>query len=186
MKRILFLVAIVALVLSSQAYAWTQYEAINEVSSTFAMRPVGAKCYAREEPDSPWGYGAWGYVNTPLRTQGFSHLDERLCAGALAVNDETLPTWQRALGVLVVVHEAYHLRRWSAAGSEAKVECKTIRHWKVAARMFGATEETVEDLWPSALASHYRLTTYQDFMGEQPYYDPTCKVPPLMDLGEEQ
>jgi hypothetical protein len=33
-------------------------------------------------------------------------LHPKLCAGALAVGDATLPAWQRATGVLVLVHES--------------------------------------------------------------------------------
>jgi len=183
MKRILVLLALFVLVpATAVARPETTSDArLDAVASTFAMRRVGMKCYRQEEPDSPWGYGAWGYVIKPLGKQKFGHLDVDVCEGALRINDETLPGWQRAIGSLVLIHESYHLRRWSGAASEAKTECKAIRHWKVGARMLGATEETVEDLWGEALASHYRLAEYTDWMdGSRPYYDPTCEVPPLI------
>jgi len=161
---------------------WTS-PVLADVSSWLAQRDVGVKCYAFAEPDSPWGHDAWGYVRKPLGKSRLTHLDERLCLGALDVNGE-LPAWQRALGVIVLTHEAYHLRRWGAAGDEAKVECRAIRHWKVVARRLGATEETVAELWPAALASHYELASYRDWLGERPYDDPSCDVPPLVELDE--
>lgn len=49
-----------------------------------------------------------------------------ICAGAVNVADDQLPAWQRALGTLVLVHEAFHLRHWRFRRDEAKVECQAI------------------------------------------------------------
>jgi hypothetical protein len=174
----------VALLSGGPVQASTRSKQLDAVTTWLAMRPVGVKCYGRDEKDAPWSYGAWGYVVKPVGQSKFAHLDVQICAGALDVNGD-LPAWQRALGVSVVTHESYHLRRWGAAGNEAKVECQAIRHWKVVARRLGATEETVTELWPSALAAHYELAEFQNWMtGERPYYDPDCEVPPLFALDE--
>lgn len=176
MKRLLLVILGWAL-LSAPAYAYTTDQRLDQFASIFAMREVEVYCYDKLEAGSPYLEGAWGYVYIPLARQTAAHLDGRLCEGALRVNDTSLPRWQRTLGVAVIVHESYHLRRWGAAGNEAKVQCKTIRNFKVAARLLGATEETVEDLWPMALAVHYRLAGYRDWTGRRPYYDPKCQVP---------
>jgi hypothetical protein len=40
----------------------------------------------------------------------FSVIHPLLCAGAAAVTDTAVPAWQRATGVVVLVHESFHLR----------------------------------------------------------------------------
>jgi hypothetical protein len=35
-------------------------------------------------------------------------LHPKLCAGAAAISDGALPAWERAVGALTLVHEAYH------------------------------------------------------------------------------
>jgi hypothetical protein len=178
----LALAALAFLLFAPLASSRTTYPSLNAVASTFAMRPVSVLCYGADEPGSPYDLGAWGYVRKPLRKAHRAHLDADLCDGALDINGADTEVWQRALGVLVLVHESYHLRRWGAAGDEAKVECKAIRHVKVGARMLGASESTVEELWPFALASHYRLAEFRVWLtDERPYYDPDCDVPPLFD-----
>ncbi len=56
-------------------------------------------------------------------------LHPNLCAGAPAVADPTVPAWERATGVLVLVHEAYHLRRWKwrRNGSRSSVSDSPVR-----------------------------------------------------------
>ncbi len=143
------------------------------------MRPVVAKCYAPGEANSPDSLGAWGFVYQPIGQQKDMHLDPLVCQGALSVNDPLVPAWQRALGVMVLIHESYHLRRWSAAGNEAQVQCRAIRHWKVGMRILGASEETITELWPFALVAHYELSNISDWFGERPYRDDNCNVPRL-------
>jgi hypothetical protein len=95
-----------------------------------------------------------------------------LCAGATAVSDRGLPPWQRATGTLVLVHEAYHLRRWKWRRNEAKVECQAIRHFVDGAERLGASPELANDLLPYALAAHARMVTLFP-----EYRDPRCKLP---------
>jgi hypothetical protein len=121
--------------------------------------------------DPIWGTGqrAWGYTNM-LRE--YIALHPALCAGALAVADATVPAWQRGTGVLGLVHEAYHLRRWKWRRNEAKVECQALRHFITGARLLGASPELANDLLPHALAAHARMVRlFPD------YYDRTCKLP---------
>jgi hypothetical protein len=37
-----------------------------------------------------------------------------------------VPAWQQALGVLVLTHEAFHLRHWRFRRNEGKVECQAL------------------------------------------------------------
>jgi hypothetical protein len=191
-RRALLGPLVIAAALAAPALAVTRHAELDRVASIFAMRPVKASCYLAKEPDSPWSRGNWGHIDATrgarqLANETVLHLDSRICVGALRVNDSAVPAWQRSLGVLVLVHEAYHLRRWGAAGSEAKVECKAIRHWKVAARLFGATDQTVAELWPHALTHHYEVTSRTSVRtGDRPYYDPSCQVPPLMVVEEDE
>jgi hypothetical protein len=113
--------------LAIPANGYTRNQTLDAIASWLAMRPVGVKCYDELEDGSPWSHGAWGYVWKPVGKAKFMHLDDRMCEGALGVNDPELPVWKRALGVLVLTHESYHLRRWGAAANEAKVECKAGR-----------------------------------------------------------
>lgn len=182
----ILLAATVAAALATPGHAVRQRPRLAAVASVFAERPVRVKCYNPIEEESPAGFGAWGYVRKPVGSARYMHLDADACDGALRVNDPTIPAWVRALGVGVLIHEAYHMRRWGLAGDEAKVECAAIRHWKVGARMLGASDETVQTLWPWALAEHYELANYTDIFdgGSHPYRDDGCAVPPLVELEE--
>jgi hypothetical protein len=172
------------LTLGAPADAVTQHATLDAVISAFAKRPATVKCYLPEEANSPWAHRAWAYVERPLARQHAMHVDARMCAGALGVADATLPGWQRALAVLTLVHESFHLRRWRWASDEAKVECRAIQSWRAGARLLGAGEATIAELWPYALALHYEFANQRGFFLEQdkrPYYDPSCRVPPLVD-----
>ena len=169
------------LVFTSSSFGWYSYLRLSQAASIFSMKEVEVRCYDGEEDGSPSLYGAWGYVEPPLAPQTIIHIEDDLCSGALLINEPNVEKWRRSLGVLVIVHEAYHLRRWGGAGSERKVECKAIRHWKVAARILGATEETIDQLWPYALTQHYILADIRSTSNpdNRIYFDPLCIVPPL-------
>lgn len=134
-----------------------------------------------ERGEVPGSLGVWGYVRIPTAKQRAEFVDAMLCDAARAVNDSSIPAWNRAMGVLVLVHESYHLRRWGAAGNEAKVHCQAIRHWRVGAALLGASDATITDLWPWALAAYYEEANLQPLFSleRHPYRDDDCKVPPL-------
>ena len=95
-----------------------------------------------------------------------------LCATAEQNGDETLPVWDRALSVLVLIHEAYHARAWGGRFDEARVECRAIRHFRVGAKLLGATQQQADDLMLYGLAWH--------FLFARPgmrYYSPWCQTP---------
>lgn len=184
MKRlIVVVVALAALVLPVSTVASYQDQKLNAVASIFAQRPVQVVCMAADETDSPATLNAWGYVNTPLAKQHQEFLDAQLCESATSVNDTSILPYFRALGVSVLVHESYHLRRWGGAGNEGAVECKAIRHWRVAAQVLGATPATLTELWPWALAQYYEEANLTTIYGDRPYRDDDCHVP---DLNQEE
>jgi hypothetical protein len=175
---------LVCVALGAPADAVTQHAKLDSFVSTFANRPVAVKCYLAEEAGSPGAHRAWAYVERPLARQRWMHVDARMCDGALRIEDGTVPSWQRALAVLTLAHESYHLRRWRWAYDEAKVECRAIQEWRTGARLLGASAATIAELWPYALAFHYEFANKPGFFLEQhkrPYYDPSCHVPPLVE-----
>jgi hypothetical protein len=149
---------------------------LERVASSFAARPAEVRCPSPEEwiADPIWGpdpnpQRAWGYTDM---LDDHIVLQPKLCAGALAVADASTPAWQRATGVLVLVHEAYHLRRWKWRRDEARVECEAIRHFTAGALRLGASPELANDLLPYALAAHARMVKLFPT-----YRDPRCKLP---------
>jgi hypothetical protein len=168
--------ALGGLLAPTPASAYERPALLGQVASHFALRQAEVRCPSLEEwtSDPIWGTDpnpqrAWGYtdmVNDHIVLQPF------LCAGALAVPDETVPAWERATGVLVLVHEAYHMRRWKWRRNEAKVECEAIRHFTTGAEFLGASTQLANDLLPYALAAHARMVTLFPS-----YRDRHCKVP---------
>lgn len=165
-----------ALVCASPTDAFDRPPLIEQVASAFALRPVDVRCPTMEEwvSDPIWGSAAnpqraWGYTDM---VNDFSVIHPVLCAGALAVTNATVPGWQRATGVLVLVHESYHLRRWIGRNSEAIVECQAIRHFREAAELLGASPTLANDLLPYGLAAHDRMVRLYPN-----YRDRSCKLP---------
>lgn len=95
-----------------------------------------------------------------------------LCAGARHVADADVPAWQRAAGVLALVHESYHLRRWRYRRDEGHVMCAAIHQFTFAAELLGASSADANDLLPFALALHLRTVQLN------PLYRPrSCRLP---------
>jgi hypothetical protein len=158
------------------ASAYDRPALLEQVASVFALRPAEVRCPSMEE----WtGDPIWGTSPNPQRAWGYTDMVDEyvvmhpsLCAGAEAVSDPWLPAWERATGVLVLVHEAYHLRHWAQRRNEGKVECQAIRHFTAGARLLGAPAELANDLLPYALAAHDRMIRlYPE------YRDSTCRLP---------
>jgi hypothetical protein len=180
LSRILAVIACAAgsalVLLTPAAWAYDRHPDLERAASVFALRPAEVRCPSTDEwiHDPIWGTGpnssrAWGYTDM---ISEYIVLHPALCAGARAVSDPTVPEWQRATGVLVLVHEAYHLRRWAGRRNEGKVECQAIRHFTSAAQQLGASAELANDLLPHALAAHARMVTLFP-----EYRDRSCKLP---------
>jgi hypothetical protein len=170
------LAAVIALLAAApSAVAYERSSDLDRVAAVFALREAEVRCPSIDEwiADPIWGgptrARAWGY--TDMISEHIV-MQPALCAGAMAVADPALPPWQRATGVLVLVHEAYHLRRWGGRRDEARVECRAIRHFRVGAELLGAPSQVANEILPYALAAHQRMVTL--FPN---YRDPSCKLP---------
>ena len=170
MCRVLLPFAAILAALTLAAPATGQYESekLAPVASVFAMGPVSVMCSTPAEGASL--YFAWGYVylfSTEINMTAY------LCAAAERVADPFVGMSVRALAVMVLVHEAFHLRKsWSARGDEAKVQCKAIRHFRYAAMMLGASPELATQLRAYALVHHWRIAA---LIPE--YHLEKCRVP---------
>ena len=120
------------------ALAYERQPALERVVAQLAGVPAEVRCPSSEEwvADPIWGSGSdvsrgWAYTNM---VKDYVVLHPLLCAAAARATDGDVPAAERAAGVLVLVHEAYHARRWQSRWSEAKVECQAIRTFKRGAR----------------------------------------------------
>jgi hypothetical protein len=77
----------------------------------------------------------------------------------------------RALAVLTLVHESYHVRRWAWRLDEARVECQAIRHFRVGVRVLGGSQQLADQLFPLALHWHTEITR------NPAYHLASCNVP---------
>jgi hypothetical protein len=189
-----FLIALGLLILTAapSATAASSYPELNAFLSKVAMRPVSLICESIDEDKAL--VGAWAHVRVPVGRHHKAQARTPICDGALAVahGDENLPDWKRAIGVAVIVHEGYHLRHWSGAANEGKVECKAIRHFKVAVQLLGGSRRVADELFPLALAYHYELIYLSRLWsrsgvrpGRDSYEDLTCDVPDLEEENDE-
>jgi len=166
-----FAALVVAVLLAAApASAYERSAELTRVAEVFARHDVVVRCPSAEEwAKDANGAGVWSYAN--IRGD-YVALQPALCAGAIGVADIELPAWQRAAGVLALVHESFHLRRWRYRRDEARVMCAAIRQFTVAAQLLGASPAVANDLLPFALALHLR--TVQLF----PLYRPrSCRLP---------
>ena len=162
LPALVLIVVVGALCAAHPASAYERSAELERVAAIFALRDAEVRCPSMDEwvRDPLWGgpgeARAWGYTQM---FRDYVVLHPTLCEGARAVTDSAQPPWQRATGVLVLVHEAYHLRRWASRWNEGKVECEAIRHFTVAAQELGASTQLANDLLPYALAAHQRMIT---------------------------
>ena len=77
----------------------------------------------------------------------------------------------KALAVLSLVHESYHVRHWQWRLNEARVECQAIRHFRIGVRVLGGSQQLADQLFPLALTWHDRITQ------NPAYYLASCVVP---------
>jgi hypothetical protein len=162
---------VVALVLVPGATAYELPRNLNDVARVYSLGVGEVRCPSGEEWAADWA-SSFGWAYTDVRLD-FTVLGPVVCAGALGVGNADVPPWRQALGVLVLTHEAFHLRHWRFRRNEGKVECQALANFRDAARRLGATAAQAEDLYPFALALHgYKVRLFPA------YRDPTCVIPP--------
>ena len=167
----LALLAFAVLAVTPSAPGYDETATLTDVARVYSLGVGEVRCPSRTEWDADFASSfGWGYTN--LRGE-FVVLAPVVCQGALGAGGAAVPPWQQALGVLVLTHEAFHLRHWRFRRNEGKVECQAIVHFRDTAQRLGASATQAEDLYPYALA----LRQYEIRLFSQ-YRDPTCVVPP--------
>ena len=167
----LLLSLVVALVLVPSATAYEIPSRLNEVARHYSRGAGEVRCPSRAEWDDDWASSfAWAYTNV---REDYTVLGPVVCTGALGLGSAEIPAWQQALGVLVLTHEAFHLRHWRFRRNEGKVECQALANFRDATQRLGATAAQAEDLYPYALALHdYKIRLFPE------YQDLKCVIPP--------
>lgn len=163
---------VAVLLVAPPAAAYDTPTRLNEVAHVYSLGVGEVRCPSQTEWDAdprraPF---SWGYTNV---RKDYSVLPPLICAGAMNVGTSSVPAWQQAAGVWMLVHEAFHLRHWRFRRNEAKVGCQTIVYFTDVAARLGASEVQAQQLYPYALALHdLELDLY-------PWHrDPKCIVPP--------
>jgi hypothetical protein len=165
------LALLLGLVLAPVGRTYETPTRLNDVARYYSLGVGEVRCAVQAE----WGMDAysrlyWGYTNV---RRDYSVLAPHVCKGALSLASPEVPAWQRAIGTLVLVHEAFHLRHWRFRRDEGKVECQAMVYFTEAAERLGASEAEANNLYPYALAWHWRQTELFPW-----YRDPTCLIPP--------
>lgn len=159
------------LALTATARAYDAPPRLTEVARVYALGIGEVRCSSSAEWDAHVA-SSFGMAYTNLRDD-YAVLAPPVCEGALGVAAPDVPLWQQALGVLVLTHEAFHLRHWRFRRDEGKVECQAIVYFKDSAERLGATRPQAEALYPYALAWHARQVRLFTR-----YRDPKCVIPP--------
>ena len=109
----------VVLLVAPSATAYELPSKLNDVVRAYSLGVGEVRCPSPEEWDADWASSfGWAYTEIP---NDVTVLGPVVCAGALGVGSADVPPWQQALGVLVLTHEAFHLRHWRFRRSEGKV-----------------------------------------------------------------
>jgi len=158
-------------VLAPTATAYEVPVRLTQVARVYSLGVGEIRCPSGSEWDADFASSfSWAYTNV---RHDYAVLGPIVCEGALAVGTTDVPAWQQAFGVLVLVHEAFHLRHWRYRRDEGKVECQALVHFRDAARELGASASDAEALYPYALALHgYKTRLFPQ------YRDRACVVPP--------
>jgi hypothetical protein len=162
---------LLGLVLAPAGRAYETPALVNDVARSYSLGVGEVRCASPTEWSGDRYSGSyWGYTNVQTDS---SVLAPHVCDGALNVANPQVPAWQRAIGALVLVHEAFHLRHWRFRRNEAKVECQAMVYFTEAAQKLGASETEANMLYVYALAWHWRQTELLPW-----YRDPKCLLPP--------
>jgi hypothetical protein len=161
---------IAALSLAPSTLAYELPERLNEVARVYSLGVGEVRCPSEQEWSADFASSV-GSAYTNVRDD-YAVLAPRVCTGALGVGTVDVPAWQQALGTLVLVHEAFHLRHWRWRRDEGKVECQALVYFEEAAQRLGATPAQARDLYPYALALHrWQIRLFPR------YRDPKCILP---------
>jgi hypothetical protein len=174
MRARLIAPALLALTLSLLAAAGagaSTLQGLTDVARVYSLGVGEVRCASPADWNADFA-SSFSSAYTNLRDD-YTILSPRVCEGALGVGNAAVPTWQQALGTLVLTHEAYHLRHWRHRRDEGKVECQALVFFREAAQRLGATAAQADDLYAYALALH----AYKSRLFPQ-YKDKSCMIPP--------
>jgi hypothetical protein len=161
--------AVVALAGAAGAGAYERSARINDVAAVYSLGVGEVRCPSHAEWDADFA-SSIGYAYTNL-VDDYAVLAPVVCAGAAGVGSRHVPDWQQALGVLVLVHEAFHLRHWRWRRNEGKVECQAMVYFREAAVRLGASEGHAYELYAYAIALHaYKVRIFPA------YRDRACRL----------
>jgi hypothetical protein len=167
-SRVVAALVITALVCAARATAYERPSRLNEVAAAYSLGAGEVRCPSAAEWESDFG-ASFGYAYTNL-ARDYAVLSPLVCAGARGVGSPTVPASQQALGVLVLVHESFHLRHWRWRRNEGKVECQAMVYFREAAAALGASEAEAYDLYAYAIALHvYKVSLFPE------YRDRSCR-----------
>ena len=167
-----------ALILASGASGYATYPKLDETASWLAQRSVEVRCLTEEETSTDVNialFGASAYVEiTPEgKPSDYTVFEHGLCEKLLALYSNTWYGTYTLKGIawalLVITHEAMHMRGWPWWKDEARVNCWAIRHTRYTALHLGAADALSHLIVPRALW----------WFNHQPpeYQLPGCKVP---------
>jgi hypothetical protein len=162
--------AAAALAFARGATAYDRPANLNEVAAVYSLGVGEVRCPSDDEWRADFA-SSFGYAYTNMRDD-YAVLSPLVCTGALGVGSDATPDWQEALAVLVLVHEAFHLRHWRWRRNEGKVECQAMVYFREAAERLGASPAHAYDLYAYAVALH----TYKTSVFPQ-YRDRACRLP---------
>jgi len=164
--------AVTVLLAAAPAAAYDTPTRLTEVAHVYSLGVGEVRCPSEPEWEADPHSNSFGWGYTDVR-RDYSVLAPHICEGALHVGASSTPLWRQAAGVLVLVHEAFHLRHWRFRRDEGRVECQAIVYFTEAATKLGASDELANELYPYALALHRNQTQLLLH-----YRDPHCIVPP--------
>lgn len=157
-----------ALVLATAAATYDKPPQLNDIAEVYTLGVGEIRCPSVAEWNADFA-SSFGYAYTNM-VEDYAVLSPMVCAGAASVGSAAVPQWQQALGVLVLVHEAFHLRHWRWRRNEGKVECQAMVYFRDAAVLLGATAAQAYELYAYAIALHaYKVSIFPQ------YRDPGCR-----------
>jgi hypothetical protein len=163
--------AIAALALSPLAGGYETPRRLNAVAMVYTLGVGEIRCPSVDEWNADFA-SSFGHAYTHMASD-YAVLSPLVCEGALGVGSAEVADWKEALGVLVLVHESFHLRRWRWRRDEGKVECQAMTYFRDAAMRLGSTPTHAHDLYAYAIALHfYKATIFPQ------YRDDGCVITP--------
>ncbi len=166
---------LLALVLAGPAGAWTDNQTLDETASWLAGRPVTVHCLNRAEEAADGTMAlAYGYVMFDVNNHpgDYMTVGHDVCGPLLRYLKDgirNVKEWRLAVAIMVLTHEAGHLRGMS---NEARTQCWAIRHVYYVALHLGFSKS--EARWITDIAVRFDANHNRKY----PEYDlPGCMRP---------